>query len=77
MDWQLPDIDKTITNNNLPSILSAHTVSIWKFQSVSIEIFGQCIDRLKTVVSINIRVCSKYVGWIPFPSIRNDMYIVV
>ena len=24
MDWQLPDIGKTITNNILPSILSAH-----------------------------------------------------
>ena len=46
MDWQLPDIVKTITNNILPSILSAHTVSIWRFHSVSIGRFRQCINRL-------------------------------
>jgi len=55
MDWQLPDIGKTITNNILPTILSAHTVSIWRFHSVSIGRFRQCIDRLKSVVSVNFR----------------------
>ena len=38
MDWQLPDIDKSITNDILPSILSAHTVSILRFYSVSIGV---------------------------------------
>ena len=28
MDWQLPDISKTITNNMLPSSLSAYAVHI-------------------------------------------------
>jgi len=28
MDWQLPDIGKTITKTILPSILSAHTVLV-------------------------------------------------
>jgi len=28
MDWQLHDISKTITNNIMPIILSAHTISI-------------------------------------------------
>ena len=54
MDWQLPDIGKTITNNILPSILSAHTVNIGRFR--------QCIDRLKSVVSVHFRIWSKYVG---------------
>ena len=45
MDWQLPDIGKTMTNDILPSILSMHTVSIWRFHLVSIG-FCQCIDRL-------------------------------
>jgi len=49
MDWQLADIGKTITNNILPSILRhTHTVSIGRFR--------QCIDRLKSVVSINFRI---------------------
>ena len=47
MEWQLPDIGKTTTNNILASILSAHKVSIWRFHLVSIGIFRQCIDRLK------------------------------
>jgi len=50
MDWQLPDIGKTIMYN---------------------------IDSLKSVVSVNFRIWSKYVVWIPFPLIRNDLYIVV
>jgi len=62
MDWQLPFIGKTITNNILPIILSAHTVSIWRFQSVSIGSFRQCIDSLKSVISVNFRIWSKYVG---------------
>ena len=47
MDWQLPDIGKMVANNILPSILSTHTVSIWRFR--------RCIDRLKLVVSVNFR----------------------
>ena len=31
MDWQLPDIDKTITNNILPGSLSAYAVRIGKY----------------------------------------------
>jgi len=62
MDWQLPDIGKTITNNILPSILSVHTVSIWRFHLVSIGSFRQCIDRLKSVTSVNFLTWFKYVG---------------
>jgi len=54
MDWQLPDIGKTITNNILPSILSVHTVSIWRFHLVSIGSFRQCIDRLKLLLLISL-----------------------
>ena len=77
MDWQLPDIGETITNNILPSILSTHTVSMWRFNLVSIGDFHHCIYRLKSVISVNFRIWSKYVGYIPFPWIRNDLYIVV
>ena len=52
IDWQLPGIGKTITNNILPSLLSAHTVSIWRFHLVRMGRFRQCIDRLKSVVSV-------------------------
>ena len=31
MDWQLPDIGKTITNNILPSSLSAYLVRIGRY----------------------------------------------
>jgi len=31
MDWQLPDIGKTITNNSLPSSLSAYAVRIGRY----------------------------------------------
>ena len=62
MDWQLPNIGKTITKHILPNILSASTVSIWRFHSVSIRGFRQCIDRLKSVISVNFRIWSKYVG---------------
>jgi len=31
MDWQLPDIGKMITNNILPSNLSANTVRIRRY----------------------------------------------
>ena len=31
MDWQIPDIDKTITNNILPSSLRAYTVRIGRY----------------------------------------------
>jgi len=31
MDWQLPDIGKTITNNILPSSLSAYAVHIGRY----------------------------------------------
>ena len=62
MDWQLPDIGKTLTNKILPSILSTHTVSIWRFHSVSIVDFRQCIDRLKSIISVNFCIWSKYVG---------------
>jgi len=77
MDCKLPDIGKTITNDILPSTFSAHTVSILRYNSVRIRRFRQCIDRLKSVVSVNFRIWFKYVGEIPFPSIRNDLYIVV
>ena len=69
MDWQLPDIGKTIANNILPSILSTHTVSI--------ATFCKCVDRLKSFVSINFLIWSKYVGLITLASICNDLYIVV
>jgi len=77
MDWQLPDFGKT--HNILPSILSAHTVSILRLHSVSIGRLRQWIHRLNSVVSVNFRIWSKYVGWnwIPFPSIHNDLYIIV
>ena len=56
MDWQLPDTSK---NHNeyfisLPSILSTHLVSIWGFRQYS--------DRLESVVSVNFRIWSQYVG---------------
>jgi len=38
MDWKLPYISKTITNIILRSILSAQSVSNWRFR--------QCINRL-------------------------------
>ena len=66
MDWQLPDIGKTITNNILPIIFSAYMVSIWRFHSVSIWRFHQCIDRLKSVVSVsglNMLVRSRSLGY--------------
>ena len=59
MDWQLPDIGKTITNNILPSILSARTVSIWRFHSVGIWRFRQYVDRLKSIDSVNFHIWSK------------------
>ena len=59
MDWQLPDIGKMITNNILPSILSAHMVSIWRFHSVSIGRFRHCINMLKSVVSVNFHIRSR------------------
>ena len=31
MDWQLPDIGKTITNNILPNRLSAYVVRIGRY----------------------------------------------
>ena len=31
----------------------------------------------EVVFSVNVRIWSKYVGWIPFPSIPNDLYTVV
>jgi len=31
MDWQLPDIGKTITNTILPTILSAYAVCIGRY----------------------------------------------
>ena len=63
MDWKLPFIGKKITNNILPSILSAHSVSNGRFHSVSIgSRFRQCIVRLLSVISVNVRVLSKYVS---------------
>ena len=64
MDWQLPDIGKTITNNILPSILSALYAStcVLIFHSVSIGKFRQRINKLKSVVSVNFRIWSKYAG---------------
>ena len=59
MDWQLPNIGKTITNNILPSILSAHTVSILRFHLVSIGRFRQCSDSLKSVVSVKFYIWPK------------------
>jgi len=65
MDWQLPDIGKTITNNILLSILSTDKVSIWRFHSVSIGGFRQCIDRLISIISVLglnmlVRSCSPW-----------------
>jgi len=62
MNLQLANIIKTITNNILPSILSAHTVNIWRFDLVSFGGFRQCKDWLKSVISVNFRIWSKYVG---------------
>jgi len=53
MDWQLHDIGKTITNNILPSILSSHTVSIWRFHSVSIGFFV----NIRIWTNLSIYVC--------------------
>ena len=58
MDWQLPDIRKTIKYNILSITLSSHTVSIGRFRQYIDT------DRLKLVVSVNFHICSKYVGWI-------------
>ena len=65
MDWQLPDIGKTKTNNILPSILE---IPLGKYRG-----FRQCINKLVGY----FRIWSKYVDKIPFPWIRNDLYIVV
>ena len=65
MNWQLRDIGKTITNNILPRILSAHTVSGDSTRLVSF-FSRQCNDKLKSVISVNFRIWSKYVGLIPF-----------
>ena len=61
MDWQLPDIGKMIMKFFLPSILRALWISIWRFHSLNIGTFRQCIDTVKSV-SINFRIWSKYVG---------------
>jgi len=60
MDLQLPNIGKTMTNNILPSILSTDTLSIW----ISLGKFREIpsMYRLKSVVSVNFRIWSKYVG---------------
>ena len=59
MDWQFPDIGKTIKNNISPNILKAHMVSIWRFHSVSIGRFRHCINMLKSVVSVNFHIKSR------------------
>ena len=50
-----------------------HTVCRWRFHSVSIGSFRQCIDRLKSVISVfglNMLVRSRSPGY-------TDLYIVV
>ena len=49
MDWQLPDIDKTITNNILPSSLSAYVSG----NTVILSIGG---SRLFPCFSVSCRV---------------------
>ena len=44
MDWQLPDIGKTVTNNILPSNLSAYTVRIGRY-SYSVDRRFHSVDR--------------------------------
>jgi len=55
MDWQLPDIGKTITNIILSSILSAHSDSVTIGVSVNVKI-GQSVN------SVSFLIWSKYVG---------------
>ena len=69
MDWKLFDTQHPYRTHCKYSICRFHSESIWKFR--------QYIDRLKPVVFVNFGFWSKYAGWIPFPSIRNDLYIVV
>jgi len=64
MAWQLPDIRKTITNNILPSSLSAYAVRIGRY--------SHSVDRRQSVISVKIpyRVAL-------FPWIRIGLYILV
>ena len=55
MDWQLFDIVKTITNNILPSNLSAYTVGIRRY-SHSVDRRFHSVDRQKSVISVHFHI---------------------
>ena len=50
MDWQLPDIGKTIKNNILPSSLSEDAVRIGRY--------SHSVDRQQSVISLHFRIVS-------------------
>ena len=54
MDWQLPDVGKTITNNILPSSLSAYAVRIGRY--------SHYVDRryMLSVISVHLRIVWRY-----------------
>ena len=52
MDWQLPDIGKTITNTILPSSLSAYAVRIGRY--------SHSVDWQQSVISVHFRIMSSY-----------------
>ena len=69
MDWQLLDIGKTTTNNNLPSNLSSYTVGMGRY-SHSVNRRFHSVDLRYSVNSVNFRIAL-------FPLIRSGLYIVV
>ena len=56
MDWQLPDIGKTITNNILPSSLSAYVSG-----DTVIQLIGG--SRLFPCISVSCRVIPMDTDW--------------
>ena len=69
MDWQLPDIGQAITNNILPSNLSAYTVPIRRY-GYSVNRRFHSVDRRLSVNSVHFRIAL-------FPLIRSGLYIFV
>ena len=55
LDWQLPDIGKTIMNNILPGSLSAYTVRIGRYVILSIGVsrLFPCISVLCCVIPMD------------------------
>jgi len=58
MDWQLPDFGKTITNNNLPSSLSAYAVLIGRY--------SHSVDRLFPWISVSCLVIPMDTHWLVY-----------